>query len=363
MPDQSTPKVDNTFVKNSLAAAIQIGLLFLLAAWCLKIVSPFIGIIAWAGIIAVAVYPLHCKLAGLLGGRKKSSAAIIVLLGLSILAVPSLSLSGSTIGSAKNLATSMEEGTLQIPPPADKVAEWPVIGKTVYAAWSEAATNLEGAIKNHHEQLKAFSRWLLKSVAGTVMGLLSFAFSIIIAGVLMLSADSSYHAFRRIEHRLKGERGTSFTDLSVATVRSVAKGVLGVALIQAFLAAIGLIVIHVPGAGIWAAIILVLAIMQLPPLLVLGPIAFWVFSVAEPVPATIFLVYALIVSFSDSFLKPLFLGRGVDVPMLVILLGAIGGMITAGIIGLFIGAVVLAVGYQLFSFWLNEDQKEESVSE
>ena len=131
---------------------------------------------------------------------------------------------------------------------------------------------------------------------------------------------------------------------------------LGVALIQTFLAAVGLLVMGVPGAGIWASIILLLAIMQLPPLLVLGPIAVWVFSTAAPIPATIFLVYSLIVSFSDGLLKPLLLGRGVDVPMLVILLGAIGGMISAGIIGLFIGAIILALGYQLFQFWLNEGQ-------
>jgi len=360
MSNQNTPAADPAFIKNSLAAAVQIGLLFLMAAWCLKILSPFIGIVAWAAIIAVAVYPLHCKLAGWLGGRKKSSVTIIVLIGLSILVAPTWTLTGSTIDTAKKLATSLEEGTLNVSPPADKVAEWPVIGKRVHKVWSEAATNLEGALDTHHEQLKAFSSWLLKTVAGTAMGLLGFAFSIIISGVLMLSADSSYRAFRRVGHRLHGDRGANFTDLSVATVRSVAKGVLGVALIQTLLAAIGLIVMGVPGAGIWAAIILVLAIMQLPPLLVLGPIAIWVFSVAEPVPATIFLVYALIVSFSDSFLKPLFLGRGVDVPMLVILLGAIGGMITSGIIGLFTGAVVLALGYQLVSFWLDE-QSEQAV--
>jgi len=358
MSNQITPAADPAFIKNSLAAAVQIGLLFLLASWCLKIVSPFIGIISWAAIIAIAVYPMHCKLAGLLGGRKKSSVVIIVLIGLSILLVPTWSLTGSSVDTAKRLATSLEDGTLNVSPPADKVAEWPVIGKRVHKIWSEAATNLEATLNKHHDQVTAFSSWLLKKVGGTAMGLLGFAFSIIISGVLMLSADSSYNAFRRVGHRLRGDRGADFTDLSIATVRSVAKGVLGVALIQTLLAAIGLIVMGVPGAGIWAAIILVLAIMQLPPLLVLGPIAIWVFSVAEPVPATIFLVYALIVSFSDSFLKPLFLGRGVDVPMLVILLGAIGGMITSGIIGLFIGAVILALGYQLFRFWLDEESEQ-----
>ena len=122
--------------------------------------------------------------------------------------------------------------------------------------------------------------------------------------------------------------------------------------LQALLALIGLVVMDVPAAGIWTGIILLLAVIQLPPLLILGPIAVWVFSVADPVPATIFAIYAFIVSASDAFLKPMFLGRGVEVPMLVILIGAIGGAILAGIIGLFVGAVVLALGYQLLVAWM-----------
>jgi predicted PurR-regulated permease PerM len=357
----SSTKADPAFVRNSVAAAVQIGLLFLIAAWCLKIVTPFIGIIAWAAIIAVAIYPLHCKLAGAIGGRSKSSAIIIVLIGLSILLAPTWSLTGSSIETAEKLAVSLEEGTLQVPPPNEKVKEWPIIGKRVYGPWNEAATNLEATLQKHARQVKTFSSWLFKTVADTAFGILGFAFSIIIAGVLLLNAEAAYQAFRAIGRRLGGERGADFTDLAVATVRSVAKGVLGVALIQTFLAAVGLLVMDVPGAGIWASIILVLAIMQLPPLLVLGPVAIWVFSTAEPVPATVFLVYALIVSFSDSFLKPLLLGRGVDVPMLVILLGAIGGMISSGIIGLFIGAIILALGYQLFRFWLDEDPVDPEV--
>ena len=361
MSDQNPTSESQAFIKNSVRAAIRIGLLFLMAAWCFKIISPFIGIVAWATIIAVAVYPLHNKLARMLGGKEKLSVAIIVLIGLSILLVPTWSLTGSSIETAQKLAVSLEDGTLEIPPPADKVADWPLIGKRVYGAWSEAANNLEAMLSRHSNQVKAFSSWLLKAVAGTAMGILGFAVSIIIAGVLMLGAESGYQACRGIGRRLAGERGVVYTDLAVATIRSVAKGVLGVALIQTLLAATGLLVMGVPGAGIWASIILVLAIMQLPPLLVLVPIAAWVFSTAEPVPATIFLVYSLIVSFSDGFLKPMLLGRGVDVPMLVILLGAIGGMVTSGIIGLFIGAVILALGYQLFLFWMNEDHDRDNA--
>jgi len=143
----------------------------------------------------------------------------------------------------------------------------------------------------------------------------------------------------------------------------VVKGVLGVAVIQMFLAAIGLVAIGVPAAGLWAGAVLVLAIIQLPPILILGPIAVWVFSVADPVPATIFLVYSIIVSLSDAFLKPMLLGRGVEVPMLVILMGAIGGAITMGIIGLFLGSVILALGYQIFVAWMAPDEPQVALEE
>ena len=354
---------DQAFVRRSLSAALRIGLIFLMAFWCLKIIYPFVGLVAWAAIIAVALHPTHMKLSAKIGGREKWSATIIVLIGLTILIAPTWSLTGSTIDTATELATGLEAGTLTVSPPNESVEGWPLIGKRVHALWSEAAINLEATLRNHSAQVKDFSNWLLKTVASTTKGILGFAVSIIIAGVFMVSAETSYQAFRVVGHRLGGEQGSDFVDLSVATVRSVAKGVLGVAFIQALLAAIGLIVMDVPAAGIWASIILLLAIMQLPPLLVLAPIAIWVFSTAEPVPATIFLVYALFVGFSDAILKPMLLGRGVKVPMLVILLGAIGGMISFGIIGLFVGAVILALGYELFISWLYPEEGQGDAVE
>jgi predicted PurR-regulated permease PerM len=362
MSEQNPSSQRQMFVSNSLAAVIQIGLILLLAIWCFNIIRPFIGIVVWAAIIAVAIYPLHARLANTLGGRGKTSSVLIVLIGLSILLVPAWMLTGSTIETAKTVATGLNDGSLTIPPPDASVREWPVVGKRFYAIWNEAGSGLEDMVRNHVDQVKLFSTWLLKTVAGTAAGIIGFALSIIIAGAFLVNAGKGYETFRGIGRRLAGERGAGFVDLTVATIRSVAKGVLGVALIQTLLAAIGLLAMQVPAAGIWASIVLVLAVMQLPPILILGPIAVWVFSTSEPVPATVFLVYSLLVSFSDGVLKPMFLGRGVDVPMLVILLGAIGGMITAGIIGLFTGAVVLALGYQLFQFWLHEDTENTAVN-
>jgi len=180
--------------------------------------------------------------------------------------------------------------------------------------------------------------------------------SMIIAGVFLVSAEGGYKTALTISSSLIGDRGVALVDLAVATIRSVAKGVLGVAIIQALLSGIGLAVMGVPAAGLWAGAVLILAIIQLPPLIILGPIAFWLFSVADPVPATIFAVYAFIVSISDSFLKPMFLGRGMEIPMLVILIGAIGGAMLSGIIGLFVGAVILALGYEILVAWMKTDE-------
>jgi len=192
----------------------------------------------------------------------------------------------------------------------------------------------------------------VKSIGATVLGVIQFIFSIFVAGALLLSAHSGYRASCTIATALAGERGNALTDMSIATIRSVSKGVVGVAIIQALLAALGLLLIGVPAAGIWAALVLVLAVVQLPPLLVLGPIAVWVFSVSDPVPATIFAIYAVFVSLCDSILKPMLLGRGMDIPMLVILIGAIGGALSAGLLGLFLGPVVLAVGYKILVEWM-----------
>ena len=172
----------------------------------------------------------------------------------------------------------------------------------------------------------------------------------------MANAAGAHGVTVKIFSRLMNNKsGEAFTNLSRDTIRSVAQGVLGVAMIQAVLSAAGMMVMDVPAWGLWTMIVLVAAIAQLPPIIVLGFVSAYVFSVAETTPAVIFLIYCIIVSSSDAFLKPLFLGRGMEIPMLVILLGAIGGMMMSGIIGLFVGAIILALGYQLFIAWLNKE--------
>lgn len=346
------------FQQNAMTSFIQIAAVVLLVIWCLMIIRPFVGLVLWGLIIAVALYPLHLALTAKLGGRPKTSATLLVLLGLAILFLPTYYLADSTIGGLQSLSGNLSAGEVNIPPPDPSVADWPLIGEKAFTIWSSAATNLESTLNTFEPQLRSAGTTVVRAAGGLALGVLQFVVSIIIAGVFLVSAEGGYRVACGIANRLSGEHGTALTDMSIATIRSVAKGVLGVAIIQSLLSAVGLLAIGVPAAGLWSFLVLILAIMQLPPILVLGPIAVWVFSVADTTPATIFLIYAILVSASDGVLKPMLLGRGLDIPMLVILLGAIGGMLLSGIIGLFTGAVILAIGYQILMAWLHREEED-----
>ena len=356
---ESTPDQNNTdFTQNTIEAAIRLGLLMLLAAWCFMIVYPFIEAVMWGVIIAVAIYPLFIKLRSVMGERNKLASAVYTLLALAFLITPTLMISNSVIESSQAISEKYDQGQLQIPPPKEGVKEWPLIGEKLYAFWSQASTNLQGTIENYEPQLKQAGEKIIAIAAGAGGGILQFVISIIISGIMVANAPAAYKVTLKTFSRLTNEtQGEMFTNLSRDTIRSIAQGVIGIAIIQALLSGLGMYIMDVPAWGLWSLFILVLAIAQLPPLLVLGFVIAYVWTAAETTPAVIFTIYALIVSGSDSFLKPLLLGRGLKTPMLVILLGAIGGMLMSGIIGLFIGAVILALGYELFMEWLDLGDK------
>jgi predicted PurR-regulated permease PerM len=349
--------------KKATITALRIGFIAVLIVLSYAIIKPFILPLAWGIIIAVAIYPMHKKFSALLGGREKLSSIIITLVLLSVLIVPSIFFIDSAASGISNLSRQISSGSFAIPQPTADVANWPVIGKPIYNLWVLAATNFEEFLIKFQPQIVEYAPKLLSSAAGLGGTLLLFVISIIIAGVLLPTSEAAEKAAKSIFTTLVGEYGSEFVGLSAATIRSVVQGVIGVALIQSLLGGIGIWLIGIPAAGLWALIILLLAIMQLPPLLILLPLAIYAFTFADTTPAVIFLIWSILVSMSDAFLKPLFLGRGVDVPMLAVLLGAIGGMILGGIIGLFVGAVVLAISYKVFKAILVENVLEEEELE
>jgi len=345
------------FTQNTIEAAVRLGLLLLLATWCFKIIMPFIVPVVWGVIIAVAIFPLFLKLKSALGDKNKLAATVYTLLALALLITPTVMISNSVIDTSALITERYESGTLKIPPPSDRVQDWPLIGEKTHAVWLQASNNLEATLRKYESENKKVLKTLISGAAGAAGTIMQFVLSIIISGILVANASGAYDVTIKIFKRLtSNESGQSYADLTKATIRSVAQGVLGVAIIQAVLSALGMMVMDVPAWGIWTLAVMVVAIAQIPPIVILGFVCAYVFSVAETTPAVIFLIYCIIVSSSDGFLKPLFLGRGMSTPMLVILLGAIGGMLMSGIIGLFVGAIVLALGYELFMAWLDKSE-------
>ena len=343
--------------------AIRIAFLGLIAVWCFLIFKPFVTIIMWSMIIAVTAYPLHKKLTKWLGGREGLAATTFVIACIAVLVIPSLLLTGSIIESGKNLTDALEDGTLHIPPPDKSVKEWVLVGEQVYSTWSDASSNLQATLQKHSEQVTGAMGWLFHALAGIGVDILLTLFSFIIAGILLVNADAAYRAACKFFDRMIGREDTNFGAGARDTIRSVVKGVILVAAIQAVAAWIGFKVVDLPAAGVWAVLVLALAIMQLPPMIILLPIAIYVFSYASTGWAIAFLIWAILVSISDGVLKPMFLGKGLDTPMLVILIGALGGMVLHGILGLFIGAVVMAIGYELYVSWLRHWQPVSADSE
>lgn len=346
---------DRDFLARTIEAAIHIGLLFVLVMWCFKIVSPFLIPVIWGIILAVAVHPGYARLNGMLGGTRPGLAATLVTVLLLIgLLVPSVMLVDTVASGAQAISKQLDARTLEVPPPADDVKDWPVVGPSLFQFWELASTNIQEALTAVGPQIKAFGKWLLAGAAGAGLGILKFLLAIIIAGVLLAHSGAGERSAHAVGRRLAGARGEEFVRVAEATVRSVARGILGVALIQALLAGIGFMAVGVPGAGLWALVALFLSVIQIGIFPVTIPIVIYVFYSAEPVTAVIFLIWSIFVGLTDNILKPLLLGRGVQVPMAVIFVGAIGGFLTYGIIGLFVGAVVLALGYKLFLVWLHQ---------
>ena len=361
----STPeRIDNVEIsqKRIIELAVRLGATIALVIWCLVLVQPFVMMVIGGLIVAIALYPFFNKMAFALGGRKTLAATLLSLILIGVIVVPAIMLTDSLVDGAQAIVEAAEAEELKLPEPPEKIADLPLIGPNIYSYWQHAAESPPAVIRQFQPQIKAFGTWLLAIVTGTGLGLLRFCISFCIAGVLLAKASDGEQAARALAERLAGNRGQALTTLTVGTIRSVAIGIIAVSLVQTGLLSLGFVIAGVPAVGLLALIVLILCVVQLGPSLISIPAILYMYSTAEVLPATIFAVWTLVITFIDSILKPLIFGRGASVPTWVIFLGAIGGMIAYGIIGLFIGAVVLSVGYKLYEAWLNDAGLEDGVT-
>lgn len=333
---------------------IRVGLIAALVYWCHQIFEPFMNLMLWSVVLAVALYPLQRKLMARLGGRNGWAATLLVLIGMVCLIVPLALLTDSLLSSAQAGLQSLKGDGIDIPAPPAKVQQWPVIGDSLFSLWSHAAEDTSWAMQQLGPYFKTVSKKLLLQLAGVGTAVLLLIVALVISGFIIAAADSGQRTATAIAIRFAGPvRGPNLVTLCTATIRAVAQGVVGIAFIQMVMIGMALVAMDIPGAGVLALLVLLAGIAQLPVILVTLPIIIFVISQDGVTAVTVaFAIWMLIGGLIDNVLKPLLLGRGVEVPMPVVLFGAIGGMLSSGVIGLFIGPVILAVGYQLFMAWV-----------
>ncbi len=353
--DQPAPPDDAVVTSRLLDLFIRAGVIGLLAALCYVVFAPFLTLLVWAMVLAIVLYPLQERVTRRVGGRAGLAATLLVVAGSLVLVVPTALLMNSFGSTVHDLVDAVQNNTLQIPAPGDSLKGLPLVGDKIYDLWSNAHTDLPALVQSLQPKIGELARKALSVVARLGIGVLQFLASLIVAGILMAYGETGARTSRAILARLVGrERGASFQSLSTATIRGVAQGVIGIAFVQAILVGLVLLVAGVPWAGVLAAITLVLSIAQIPALLVILPViaSIWMGGDYGTGAAVLYTVLLLAAGMADNILKPLMLGRGVDAPMPVILLGALGGMASGGILGMFVGATALALGYQIFMAWV-----------
>ena len=333
---------------------IRIGVIIFVGAWCFILLRPFIGVVLWGIILAVGLYPIFQWLKVRLGGRKNLAATLIALVSILIIIGPVGIMAKSLADNINNLATEIANGTLTLPPPPENLENIPVIGERINRLWGLASVNLEEALKILEPQLKKLGPTLLGIAGNVTLAVLQFIFSIIIAMGLMLNTKGLNRNLTRFFTRLTPTKGQQFIQLASSTLRNVIRGVIGISAIQTLLIGIGMIVAGIPYTGVLTLLCLVLTIIQIGPgLIVLGSIIF-AWSQMSTLVALLYTIWMIPATLIDNFLKPVLMARGLPIPMLVIFIGVFGGTLAHGIIGLFIGPVVLGFGYELLQAWIND---------
>lgn len=341
--------------EDAIQLLMRLGLLALLIFWTFYLVRPFVTILVWALVLAVALHPAFVLLANVLGGRPKLAAAIFTAINLAIFIGPAAWLGVGAADGIKDFAAELAAGELTIPLPPRALKTWPLIGAQLYELWEQASTNLRSALQQVAPYLKPFAGTLLGLAGDAGVGAVKFLLSVVVAGAILPYGQQLVAAGRGFLARIVPEQSEHFLDLAGATIRAVSQGVIGIAVVQALLAGIGFKLAGIPIAGLLAVLVLLLSIVQIGAALVMIPVIVWIWTDKDVTTALLLTFFLGIVSILDNVLKPLVMGRGLTTPTLVILIGVIGGTLGHGIIGLFIGPIILSVAWELAVAWIKTD--------
>jgi predicted PurR-regulated permease PerM len=337
--------------RTMIILAVRIGCLALLCYWTLYIIWPFLAILVWSVILAVALYPTFDWLVARLHYRP-AAAALITIVTLLIIFGPATKLGYSLVEYIHTEIEAFRRGDPVIPQPPDWVKTLPLIGGELDDYWKNATSNLSETVKEWAPDLRPYAVSFL-TVAGHVgLGLLNFVIATIIAGFLFVPGPALVEGAKHVLRLVATDRGEEFLVLAGATIRNVARGVIGISVLQALLAGMGMLVAHVPAAGLLSFLVMFFGVIQVGAWIVLVPLVIWSwFGLSDHTHAVLFILYMVPVALLDNILRPFVMAKGLTTPMPVILVGVLGGTLAHGILGLFIGPIVLSIAWQLLMVW------------
>ena len=339
-------------LQTKLEVTLARGILALLFVGCLLVVWPFVTALLWATVLTFSLWPLYARLSKLLGGRRKM-AALLLALGMALAVVLPFAIVGFTLGdNVAELKTAtrrwLDAGLPAAPAWLEKV---PLVGHAATNGWNALVSDSAKLAEKAQSLIEPVGAWLLKVGVKLGIGLVQFVISILLTCFLLLNGSALGAMLADAIRRIAGERGAHLLLLAGNTVRGVVYGILGTALVQAVMAGVGLVIAGVPGAGVLALLTFFLSVVPMGPPLILIPAALWLFHQGATGWGVFMLVWAVIVSTMDNFVKPWLISQGSDMPFLLIMFGVLGGALAFGFIGVFIGPTLLAVGYRIVSEW------------
>ncbi|WP_184473256.1 AI-2E family transporter [Rhizobium esperanzae] len=346
-------------IETRVSDLVRLGIIALFAYWSFRLVAPFALIVIWSAILAIAMFPLHQMLARALGNRPVISATIIVVACLLLVIAPLSLVAVNFADAAQALIARLKTDNFALPSAPQGIREWPVVGERLYAAWNQIVSNLAASITKFQAPLREIAGVVLTKLASIGAGLLGFIVSVVLSGFLMTTGERMSSIVSALANRVAGDRGVGFAKLAATTVRNVSRGVIGVAFLQTLLCGLCFVVFDLPARGALTFAIFILCVMQIGPALVLIPAIIWAWF-SWPVSTSLaFTLIATPITLLDNVLKPLLMARGLTTPMSVILIGVIGGTLSYGLLGLFLGPIVLSVFYELLRSWAWPSPKDD----
>lgn len=351
---------NNLSQKDLTQITISVVLILLMIVGSVWVFMPFVAALIWASIIVISTYNFMLKLQKLLFNKKGFAITVMVLLILMVILIPIAMVVGTIAMHMSEISDwfgSLSELKFQSAP--EWMAGIPVAGSQLVNGWNQLASlNNDEIMKKIIPFLDDILKWFVAQAGGFGLFMIHFLITVIICGILYSKGEIAVKGIRNFAIRLAGERGDAIVTLAGQAVKAVTMGVVITALIQSILGGISLAICGVPRAGLLTAIMFVLGLTQIGAGPVLIPAVIWKYASGDPVWGTVLLILTIIVGGSDNFIRPFLIKRGADLPILLIFAGVIGGLIAFGIVGLFIGPVILAVTYTLLKAWINENKNE-----